>query len=111
MQVENEAQSDVLKARVEEVCERGCGTETMATQACRRVGLCQTRSSNRFFFWRDLSACYFLPSYTSLEFELGPQAKLRFFDRESCFLLIFRLVRHWVNFRLVFVIATPKSEN
>ena len=96
MQVENEAQSDVLmKARVEEVCERGCGTETMAAQACRRVGLCQTRSSNRFyikrfFFGRDLSACYFLPSYTSLrerertslEFELGPQAKIR-------------VLRHW----------------
>ena len=52
MQVENEAQSDVLKARVEEVCERGCGTETMAAQACRRVGLCQTRSSNRFYIKR-----------------------------------------------------------
>ena len=100
MQVENEAQSDVLKARVEEVCERGCGTETMAAQACRRVGLCQIRSSNRFFFWRDLSACYFLPSYTSLEFELGPQAKIR-------------VLRHWVKFRLVLVIATPnlKIEN
>ena len=62
MQVENEAQSDVLKARVEEVCERGCGTETMAAQACRRVGLCQTRSSNRFFFGGIyLLATSFLP--------------------------------------------------
>ena len=63
MQVENEAQSDVLmKARVEEVCERGCGTETMAAQACRRVGLCQTRSSNRFFLGGIyLLATSFLP--------------------------------------------------
>ena len=100
--MEKEPQLDVLRARGQEkkrVRERGCGTETMAAQACRRVGLCQTRSSNRFyikrfFFGRDLSACYFLPSYTSLEFELGPQAKIR-------------VLRHWVKFRLVLVIATP----
>ena len=55
---------------------------------------------NAFWGGRDLSACYFLPSYTSLEFELGPQAKIR-------------VLRHWVKFRLVLVIATPnlKIEN
>ena len=42
MEVENEPQLDVLKARLEEkkrVRERGCGTETMAAQASRRVRL------------------------------------------------------------------------
>ena len=96
--MEKEPQLDVLRARGQEkkrVRERGCGTETMAAQACRRVGLCQTRSSNRFFFGGIyLLATSFLPILAlSLSWVLRR--------------------KYWVKFRLVLVIATPnlKIEN